>query len=105
MSLTSYRAAPSRGKSGVVKEDVREDPGSSSAKRVSPEKTSQSTYPLGRPGGDLLSHALRHSTIGSGGLNDRVRDGIGWGLLGKTTRSTKQIKNEKTSTSDANKRS
>ena len=31
------------------------------------------------PGSDLLSHALRRSTIGARGLNDRVRDGIGWG--------------------------
>ncbi len=32
---------------------------------------------LGRPGGDLLSHALRRSTIGAEGFHDRVRDGIG----------------------------
>ena len=53
--------------------------------------------PFGGPGGDLLSRALRRSTIGPGGLNDRVRNGIGWGPLGKTTRSTKRMKNEKTS--------
>src|SRR5262249_36593377 len=35
-------------------------------------------YRLGRPGGDLLSRALRRSTIGPEGLNDRVRNGIGW---------------------------
>ena len=28
-------------------------------------------------GGDLLSHALRRSTIGAAGLNGRVREGIG----------------------------
>ena len=39
------------------------------------------------PGSDLLSHALRHSTISAGGLNDRVRDGIGWGTPAITTRS------------------
>ena len=47
---------------------------------------------LGRPGGDLLSRALRRSTIGPGGLNDRVRNGIGWGPPGKTTRSTKPMR-------------
>ena len=39
----------------------------------------------GRPGSDLLSHALGHSTIGPGGLNFRVRDGIGWNPSGKAT--------------------
>jgi hypothetical protein len=33
---------------------------------------------LGRPGSDLLSHALRRSTIGAEGFHGRVRDGIGW---------------------------
>ena len=32
---------------------------------------------LGRLGGDLLSHALRRSTIGAEGFHGRVRDGIG----------------------------
>ena len=41
---------------------------------------------LGRPGGDLLSHVLRRSTIGAAGFNDRVRDGIGWGPRAITTR-------------------
>ena len=49
---------------------------------------------LGRPGSDLLSHALRHSTIGPGGLNDRVRDGIGWGPPGIATRSTKPTRQQ-----------
>ncbi len=44
---------------------------------------------LGRPGSDLLSRVLRHSTIGAGGLNDRVRNGIGWGTPARTTRSAK----------------
>ena len=54
-------------------------------------------HPFGRPGGDLLSRALRRSTIGPERLNDRVRDGIGWGPLGITTRSTKRMLSEKTS--------
>ena len=33
---------------------------------------------LGRPGNDLLSRVLRHSTIGAEGFNGRVRDGIGF---------------------------
>ena len=32
---------------------------------------------LFRPGGDLLSHALRRSTIGAEGFHGRVRNGIG----------------------------
>jgi hypothetical protein len=75
MSLTSYRAAPPRGK--AVAEIVN--------RRVLDQD------PLGRPGDDLLSRALRRSTIGPEELNDRVRDGIGWGLLGIVTRSTKRI--------------
>ena len=43
-----------------------------------------------RPGGDLLSHALRRSTIGAEGFHGRVRDGIGWGALAMATRSTNQ---------------
>ena len=57
MSLTSYRAAPPRGK-GLV-------------------RTRAAIGELGRPGGDLLFHALRRSTIGAEGFHGRVRDGIG----------------------------
>jgi hypothetical protein len=53
MSLTSYRAAPPR--------DVGEGDWGGSA----------------GPGGDLLFHALRRSTIGAEGFHGRVRDGIG----------------------------
>ena len=42
---------------------------------------------FGGPGSDLLSHALRRSTIGARGLNDRVRNGIGWGTPAITTGS------------------
>ena len=51
-------------------------------------------HPFGRPGGDLLSRALRRSTIGPEELNDRVRNGIGWGLLGIATRSTKRMQED-----------
>ena len=32
---------------------------------------------FGRPGDDLLSQVLRHSTIGAEAFDGRVRDGIG----------------------------
>ena len=44
---------------------------------------------LGGPGGDLLSHALRRSTIGAEGFHGRVRDGIGCGPLAIATRPAK----------------
>ncbi len=59
-------------------------------------------HPLRRPGDDLLSRALRRSTIGPGGLNDRVRNGIGWGLPGKTTGSTKRMKKKTSCPMDTN---
>jgi hypothetical protein len=43
---------------------------------------------LGGPGGDLLSRALRHSTMGAAGFHGRVREGIGWFTRAMTTRST-----------------
>ena len=45
---------------------------------------------LCRPGGDLLSRAFRHSTIGAGAFNGRVRDGIGFGHLAIATRPAKR---------------
>ena len=42
-----------------------------------------------RPGSDLLSRVLRHSTIGAEAFNDRVRDGIGFGHLAIATRPAK----------------
>jgi hypothetical protein len=61
MSLTSYRTAPPRGNAAIA---VCFFDGLISR-------------PLQRPGGDLLSHALRRSTIGAEGFHGRVRDGIG----------------------------
>src|SRR3546814_6374033 len=40
-----------------------------------------------RPGSDLLSHALRRSTIGAEGFHGRVRDGIGCSSIAMATRS------------------
>jgi hypothetical protein len=42
-----------------------------------------------RPGDDLLSQVLRHSTIGAEEFNGRVRDGIGFRLLARATRPAK----------------
>lgn len=42
-----------------------------------------------RPGSDLLSRALRQSTMGAKGFNVRVRNGIGWDTFAITTRSSK----------------
>jgi hypothetical protein len=44
---------------------------------------------LRRPGSDLLSQVLRLSTISAEEFNGRVRDGIGFRLLAKTTRPAK----------------
>ena len=44
---------------------------------------------LCRPGSDLLSQGLSHSTIGAEEFNGRVRDGIGFKLLARTTRPAK----------------
>jgi hypothetical protein len=43
----------------------------------------------GRPGSDLLSRGLSHSTMGAGGFHGRVRDGIGCGPPAITTRSSR----------------
>lgn len=49
---------------------------------------------LGRPGSDLLSQGLSHSTIGAEAFNGRVRDGIGLRRFAKTTRPAKDKKYE-----------
>ena len=46
-------------------------------------------FVLCRPGSDLLSQGLSHSTIGAEEFNGRVRDGIGLRLLARTTRPAK----------------
>ena len=78
MSLTSYRAAPPRAKVfrgpvlrlGVPSGGIGSRPGSRVRECV--------WLVLGRPGGDRLSRVLRHSTMGAGVFNGRVRDGIGF---------------------------
>ena len=80
MSLTSYRAAPSRAGSPAPR--VR---GRGMGYRVR-----EGVPFLSRPGGDLLSHVLRRSTIGATALNGRVRDGIGCFARAMTTRPGKK---------------
>src|SRR5580658_7572938 len=66
-------------------------------KRRLPEETAfclimtrkEEVFVLGRPGSDLLSQGLSHSTIGAEEFNGRVRDGIGFKLLARTTRPAK----------------
>jgi hypothetical protein len=87
MSLTSYRAAPPRAKKTILK--CERPPRRALAEhkelgtcrrglRLSDFVFSLETVPIGRPGGDLLSHALRHSTISAESFHGRVRNGIGW---------------------------
>ena len=80
MSLTSYRAAPPRDKDKAALE-------SRAARKANILKRNSSA--LGRPGNDLLSQVLRHSTIGAEAFDGRVRDGIGYRLLAMTTRPAK----------------
>ncbi len=47
----------------------------------------------GRTGNDLLSRALRHSTIDAEEFDGRVRDGIGYGFLAMITGSSRHPDN------------
>src|SRR5436190_10827538 len=51
---------------------------------------------LGWTGSDRLSRGLSRSTIGAGGFNGRVRNGIGWNSSAMTTRSAKDGKKQTT---------
>ena len=83
MSLTSYRAAPPRAKK--KKRPVARQPGGLLAKLVCHRCAE---HEAGRPGSDLLSRALRQSTIGAAGFHDRVRNGVGWDTCAITTWSS-----------------
>ena len=48
-------------------------------------------HETGRPGNDLLSRALRQSTIGATGFHGRVRNGIGWDTCAITTWSSRHM--------------
>ena len=81
MSLTSYRAAPPRVKEDDIQFVTHVHDARAVIKRV--------FAVLCRPGDDLLSQVLRHSTIGAGAFDGRVRDGIGSDHLAKATRPAK----------------
>ena len=50
-----------------------------------------SKHVAGRPGNDLLSRALRQSTIGATGFHGRVRNGIEWDTCAITTWSSRHM--------------
>ncbi len=92
MSLTSYRAAPPRVEGFVWVEVWLAGARGLGARGFGP--VGRGVLPartwfcrrrlcrrrrggFGGPGGDLLFHALRRSTIGAEGFHGRVRDGIG----------------------------
>ena len=60
--------------------------------KVSDPPLAMMLHEAGRPGGDLLSRALRQSTIGATGFHGRVRNGIGWGTCAITTWSFRYMK-------------
>lgn len=68
MSLTSYRAAPPRGRVFLPLL------GAAYCLHVYRE---EGFHVFSGPGDDLLSQVLRHSTIGAEAFDGRVRDGIG----------------------------
>ena len=73
MSLTSYRAAPPRVKSSACS-----------------DRSIGMSLAFGRSGSDLLSRALRHSTIGAESFHVRVRNGIGCTPLARATGSSER---------------
>lgn len=100
MSLTSYRAAPPRAKDGgpLVGEGSKTRKGSSERRIetvyslfATPRShiVDKETFALCRPGDDLLSQVLRHSTIGAEAFDGRVRDGIGSDRSAEATRPAK----------------
>lgn len=78
MSLTSYRAAPSRGDFALIVFWSGFD-----------RLERYCFVVFSRFGGDLLSHVLRRSTIGATALNDRVRNGAGCFARAMTTKPRK----------------
>ena len=56
-----------------------------------PGRAKNAFHAAGRPGDDLLSRALRQSTIGATGFHGRVRNGIGWDTCAITTWSSRHM--------------
>ncbi len=95
MSLTSYWTAPPRGGVVCLSAGVAEDGGVVGKGLAWKWRMGARVHPTCGPGGDRLSRALRRSTMGPGGLNDRVRNGIGWGTPGIATRSTGRMRRQR----------
>jgi hypothetical protein len=92
MSLTSYRAAPSRGNLIHVFFVSHQSFGTRLSFILWIEYFlifARILYAFCRPGSDLLSRALRQSTIGAKAFHGRVRNGNGCSHLAMTTRSAK----------------
>ena len=91
MSLTSYRAAPSRDGFGLVllRAFGLKEVGFPRLVRGFIFLRIERPF-LSRFGGDLLSHTLRCSTIGATALNGRVREGIGCFARAMTTKPRKK---------------
>src|ERR1700722_16717434 len=73
----------------TLKRQKRRSPARESGVFVRSRHVKRNCFVLGRPGSDLLSQGLSHSTIGAEEFNGRVRDGIGFKLLARTTRPAK----------------
>src|ERR1700722_11227378 len=73
----------------TLKRQKRRSPARESGVFVRSRHVKRNYLVLGRPGSDLLSQGLSHSTIGAEEFNGRVRDGIGFKLLARTTRPAK----------------
>ena len=100
MSLTSYRAAPPRAKHITADRRWRNALHPTNSKELAKLVICCGTFHVaGRPGSDLLSRALRQSTIGATDFHGRVRNGIGWDTCAITTWSSRHMKR----TSRANK--
>jgi hypothetical protein len=89
MSLTSYRAAPPRGKMLGAEHHNGQTAGFAAEARRCRKSSRRGKCALRRPGNGLLSQVLRHSTIGAKAFDGRVRDGIGSGHSAKVTRPAK----------------
>jgi hypothetical protein len=89
MSLTSYRAAPPRGKVLVAEHHNRQTADLIAEARRCKKSSRRGNSALRRPGNGLLSQVLRHSTIGAKAFDGRVRDGIGSCHSAKATRPAK----------------
>ncbi len=76
MSLTSYRAAPPR---VCLKWALMNQPHIGRRPVGLQRSVGGEVGVVGGPGGDLLSHVLRRSTMGAAGFHGRVRNGVGWG--------------------------